>query len=727
MNALDPGERQAEAADAGASVWVAASAGTGKTTVLANRVLALMLGGGPPERILCLTFTKAAAAEMANRINDNLSRWVSLGDGALHQELHRLTGSLPGPETLARARRLFALVLDAPGGMKIATIHAFCQSLLRRFPLEAGVAPHFEVMDERSAADAQNLVRDRVLARARSGEDEALAAALAEVTRHVREEGFATLMKALTLDRARLDEALGEGHAAFMTRLARCLEVDIQSSEADILAAACASGAFDEAALKAAARSLMESDKVTDQRQGGKLAAWLAEPTERADRFEAYLGIFFTLQGKPRDRVMTASLAKRRPSAAAALDAEGARLAAVVAQRRAQALFQASDALVRLGHAIVSAYAAYKADRALLDYDDLVLGARNLLRQPDVAPWVLFKLDGGLDHILIDEAQDTNPWQWEVVASLTEEFFAGEGARPLGRTVFAVGDAKQSIFSFQRADPESFLRMRRHFADRVRGAGARWKVIDLDMSFRSTEAVLTAVDAVFAAAGRAVEGVALDGAPIRHTPFRQGAAGLVELWPPVEVIEAEAPPPWELPLRQHQKAAPSTRLAKAMAAQMRAWFEGGERLEARDRVMRPRDVMVLVRRRGSFVGDLVRALKSNGVEVAGADRMELTQQLVVQDMMALGAFLVLPEDDLTLATVLKGPRFGFDDARLFDLAFERKEPRLWHELRRRAGENDAYHRAASELGDFLARADRVPPFELFAGILSADGGRREVL
>ena len=137
------------------------------------------------------------------------------------------------------------------------------------------------------------------------------------------------------------------------------------------------------------------------------------------------------------------------------------------------------------------AYDAPSGCAGVLDYDDLVLDARDLLRRPGIAPWVLFKLDGGLDHILIDEAQDTNPEQWEIVAALAEEFFAGEGAARPQPHVFAVGDAKQSIYSFQRADPQAFLRMRAAF--RRNGsidAQQDWRIVPLDISFRSTEPVL---------------------------------------------------------------------------------------------------------------------------------------------------------------------------------------------------------------------------------------------
>jgi ATP-dependent helicase/nuclease subunit A len=723
-HSADPGARPRLAYEHDASVWVAASAGSGKTTVLTNRVLTLLLRGSSPARILCLTFTKAAAAEMANRINERLSRWTVLADGALAQELHELTGALPDRDQLDAARRLFVRVLDAPGGMTIATIHAFCQSLLRRFPLEAGVPPHFELMDERSSGEALEAAREAVLNRARSGGEPALAAALAEVVLHAHEASFTELLNQLALERARLGAVLAQGFESFAAALRRDLRLGKDDTPDGIIADACAVGA-DEAGLRSAADAMISGAGVRERQRGDIIARWLANPVDRASWFDDYCGAFFTQEGDRFKVIVTKSLAESRPDVAQTLAAETDRLQHVRERLCAAEIFVASAALVRLAAAMLADYERYKATRALLDYDDLVLKARDLLRRPGIAPWVLFKLDGGLDHILIDEAQDTNPEQWEIVKLIAEEFFAGQGARDGARTVFAVGDAKQSIYSFQRADPAKFVEMRAHFEAAVTAGRAAWRVIPLDISFRSVAAVLQAVDAVFAQA-RARDGVALDGMVIRHEAFRRGAAGCVELWPPVEPRVAPAPKPWSLPVVQYPASEPRAQLALAIAATIARWIATGERLEARDRPICAGDVMVLVRRRGPFVAELVRALKQADVPVAGVDRMLLTEQLAVEDMMALGQFLLLPADDITLATVLKGPLFHFAEEILFDLAWGRRGT-LWAELLRRSDERPDFARAASELGALLARADFVPPYELFAEVLGARHGRKAVL
>lgn len=726
MIPTDPDIAQRQAADGTASVWVAASAGTGKTKVLTDRVIALMLNGSAPSRILCLTFTKAAAAEMANRINERLSRWTIAGEGELVLEIQALTGQIPDQNRIAEARRLFARVLDAPGGMKIMTIHAFCQSLLRRFPIEAGVPPHFEVMDERSADEALAVAREEVLATAHSGKDPGLSAALARVTERASEQGFLGLLGEVQLERARLARAIGtDSPEKFMRRLAERLDLSPEATPESVIEAACSESAFDAASLRLAAGTLAGGTK-TDVSRGEILATWLADPACRIAGFDEYLKAYFTKELEPRASLMTKGLAGSNPLAVNTLEKEAERLGRVLDLRASASLLQETAALVRIGQALLKAYERQKAARALLDYEDLVLKSAELLQRPGVAPWVLFKLDGGLDHILIDEAQDTNPEQWLVVRQLAEEFFVGEGARQERRTIFAVGDAKQSIYSFQRANPRDFLAMRDHFKRRAEEAEQQWRVVDLATSFRSTDVVLQTVDRVFAQA-EAKEGVALDGAEIAHAAFRQGHAGLVELWPPVEPDEPPAATPWEPPVVQRRTTEPRARLAQAIAGRIAGWIgPDGERLHSRGRRIAPGDIMVLLRRRGPFVTDLVRALKQADVPVAGVDRMLLTDQLAVQDMVALGHFLLLPEDDLTLATVLKGPLFGIDEETLFHLAY-RRPGTLWNELRRRAGDHPALDRASRELSELLGRADFAPPYELFAEVLGARRGRFAML
>lgn len=726
--AANPVDAQRRAADPAASVWVGASAGTGKTKVLTDRVLSLMLAGTLPQRILCLTFTKAAAAEMSTRIAQQLGDWARMDDDALIESLTKLIGASPSAEMSTRARRLFARVLDTPGGMNIQTIHAFCQSLLGRFPLEAGIAPHFSVMDERDAEEMLDAAMEELLADAGNKKDQKLSDALAVITRHVREDGFAELKKMLARSRGRMRRLVDRfgGVENAVGNAWRTLGLPVGQTPDLINATASEDESLDQIGLRLAAEALATGSK-TDQERGATIGNWLTKSSAaRLKMFSGYADAFLAnKQTSIRKTLITKGTLAKTPGIAIVLETEAARLLDVANRRSAAVTAEATSALLYLGDMLLNFYGRRKNAHALLDYDDLIFGARDLLQKEGIAPWVLFKLDGGLEHILVDEAQDTNPEQWEVVKALAEEFFAGAGAQENARTVFAVGDTKQSIYSFQGADPEAFGATRDYFAKKVSEAEGTWRQEDLNISFRSTTVVLKAVDFVFGQAGVS-DGVSLDGLEIQHDAWRKADGGLIELWPPIEPLESDAPAPWKPPVERVQGDSPEARLAALVAEKIQSMVNSEDLLESRDRPVRPGDIMVLVRRRRGFVDALVRELKRRNVAVAGVDRMVLTEQLAVMDLIALGRFLLLPDDDLTLATILKSPLVGLSEEQLFTLAFDRKNS-LWRELFKKQRDDPAFEDAYLFLSGLLSRTDFEAPFELFSHVLGPLKRRTKLL
>ncbi|MBB6253610.1 double-strand break repair helicase AddA [Nitrospirillum iridis] len=731
MRPIDPTVKQRQASDPETSVWVGASAGTGKTKVLTDRVVRLMLAGTAPGRILCLTFTKAAAAEMANRIAERLAGWAVMADGDLTQALADLNGRPPTRDEVLTARRLFARVLDTAGGMKIQTIHAFCQSLLRRFPLEARLPPNFEVMDDRTAAEALAEAQAHMLASAQEHPDTPLGRALKRLAGALNEESFAELLGDLVAQRGRIRRIL-EAHGGLdgtVSALFRHLGVGADETEIGVLAAGCRDEALDVSGLRAACVALAVGTK-TDVERGLAVQLWLDQADRRLAEFDTWRRQFLTAEGTVRAKLAGKDATAANPRAPEILAREGERLVALQERLRAVTVAHSTASLLTLAGSMLEGYQRWKDGRALLDFDDLILAASALLTgDAQACAWVLYKLDGGLDHILIDEAQDTNPEQWRVVSALAEEFFAGEGQSEARRTLFVVGDEKQSIFSFQGADPAEFARMRRTFQGRVEAAERPWAIVDLETSFRSVGAVLQAVDTVF---GQADARDGVSSAAIRHRPFRQGMAGRVELWPLVRPSDSVEAPAWSPPLHHEAEDRPQARLATVIADQIAHWIAKGEVLEARGRPLTAGDILVLVRRRNAFVQQLVRALKERRVPVAGVDRMVLTEQLAVMDLMAVGQFLLMPEDDLTLATVLKSPFVGLDEDALFTLA-HRRGGFLWPALVKRAETDPRFQPAHAWLRRLLGEVDYTAPYELFAGLLTrpcpADpiSGRRALL
>lgn len=721
-------DQQLRASDPEASVWVSANAGSGKTHALTTRVTRLLLAGTEPERILCLTYTKAAAAEMSSRLYARLGDWAMLDDEKLMLEIAGIEGPLPDKTKLTRARRLFARAIETPGGLKIQTIHAFCQSLLGRFPLEAQVPPNFRVLDDRSAADILTEVRDDVLARARSQPGSLLGDALDFIVTRADESSFSKLMGEITSKRSafkHLMDACGDADG-IVEALYKVMGLDPDTTGEDLKSAFFQPDHFPEAAMRHAMKVLLDGIK-TDVKTGEKLAAVLGMPQDRrVEAHDTYIAAFLTQKGEPRDKLITKKPAEEHPDVFEALSKEQVRVLVHANRLRSLHVARASAAIIRLAVEILKGFAETKRRRAYLDYEDMIAQTRALLITGTMAPWVLFKLDGGIDHILVDEAQDTSPDQWDVISALTEEFLSGAGARDLTRTIFAVGDEKQSIYSFQGADPRRFDEMQRHFASRVAQADMKWDPVRLVRSFRSTPEVLRAVDLVFAN-DAARQGLTASGEVDAHDAVRRQDAGRVELWDLERPDEDDSGDAWDAPLDYVSEADPRAKLAQRIARTIRDWLDSGEILPAKGRPIVPGDILILVRRRNAFVSEMVRRLKKLDIAVAGADRMVLTDEIAVMDLMALGEFTLLPEDDLNLAILLKSPLLGLDEDDLFELAHGRGGRTLWHVLSARANEKAHWQAAYALLERLLARADFEPPYEFFAHVLGEEEGRRKIL
>jgi ATP-dependent helicase/nuclease subunit A len=721
---------QGQASDPVASAWVNANAGTGKTHVLTLRVLRLLLSRTSPERILCLTYTKAAAAEMSRRVFEQLSGWVTADDAKLKSELASITGEPVVDDTVAFARTLFARAIETPGGLKVQTIHAFAERLLQRFPLEAGVPPDFKILDDAASKELKAKAIEKTLIEATGAPGSPLGKALDIVVRYAADAQFDKLMSNAVEERRWLDakqrrdlDTFSDDFEAIDAHLRRTLGVRAALVAADV---------HDECG-----RLLSDSElrDIHGHLSGGgktdvKHAAIVTAAREHlitVRRFESLSTYFLVDDGDGmRASLMSKALSEARPDLLSRCQQAQQRFFELSRELRALALIEASVALYRLAGSALRHYQDARNSAGVLDFDDLMLKTRSLLEgQSGEAQWVLYKLDDGLDHILVDEAQDTSPEQWQIIRDLAQDFFANSESRTgLPRTIFAVGDEKQSIYSFQGADPKMFAEAGEHFAKLAREARLSWRPVSLTMSFRTVAPVLTGVDRVFADAER-TPGLTAGGPAIRHAAMRLGHAGLVEIWPTEKSDQAPDADPWS-PLADSNEASPANRLAERIADTIERWIKSGERLLSEDRAIRAGDILILVRKRNPFAVPMIAALKRRGIQVAGSDRVALTDQIAVQDLMVLGDFLTLPEDDLALATVLKSPIFGFDDDHLLAIASGRKKT-LWSALIDNADAVPLFKTAAETLRRWRAKADFAPPFEFFSSVLDRDGVRETML
>ena len=717
---------QALAATPDASAWVSANAGTGKTYVLTRRVLRLLLNGTAPDRILCLTYTNAAAAEMSRRVFDELALWAVTAPDKLSDTLLALEGRPASATQVALAPTLFARAIETPGGLKVQTIHAFCERLLQRFPLEAGVTPDFKILDEDEQKKILSQCIDQVLAIATGDADGPLHTAMVQCVTFAADDSFDQLLRTVLGKREALLGLIQAGGAyddpidGIDARLRSDLGVppelaldDIDRQRANVI---------DAAFAREASAILCEGGK-EDAARASVLASFAAA-TAQQEKIALLLSTFLTADLKPRKRVITKKPAEAHPDIANKLLDARDTLAALTDQAGTLRVINATTAIIRLAGAIFERYAQAKRQRAALDYDDLIIKTVALLGSERDAQWVLYKLDNGLEHILVDEAQDTSPIQWRIISRLAEEFFSGQGISPTIRTLFAVGDEKQSIYGFQGARPEMFAEMGNRFRDLAAHVKHDLHRVPLTMSFRTVAPVLDAVDTTFASP-EARSGMTAGDEEIQHVAHRSAEPGLVELWPTEKLDEPSDVSAWR-PLEEPSTSLPIERLAQRVAACISGWIERGDRLPSTGKPITPGDILVLVRRRNPVAPTLIRALKSAGIAVAGADRIRIVDQIAVMDMMALGDFVLLPEDDLALATVLKSPLFGFDDDDLLAIGGKRKGS-LWNALLARRDDNDRFLQAVATLTRWRARADYAPPFEFFSTILERDGRRRIML
>jgi ATP-dependent helicase/nuclease subunit A len=703
---------QLRASDPTTSAFVAASAGSGKTKLLTDRLLRLMLTGTKPQKILCLTYTKAAAAEMTIRLNRRLGAWVVMPEARLAADLAAL--DVPATaQTLELARKLFAEVLDLPGGMRIGTIHAFCQSLLRRFPLEAGLSPHFEVADDADAALRLREAREAVLTEgAHRGAIFALAA-------ETDEQSFAALAWDFAQAGATLPEA-AEGFAWLRAALGAGDE-----SSGDLRAAAVYLPR--EAALRDVLRGIAERGNPSGQKWALDALDWLALPPEgRMGAWAGWLATWFTKTGEGEARTLRGyfgkKLAAEEDGMRDEIACECTRIAAAQEALRAAQLNEINAFLLQLMAPILNQERTQKQLAARLSYGDLVRHTGGLLEDPGAA-WILYKLDGGIDHVLLDEVQDTAPAQWEIADAIGDEFFSGLGAQERQRSIFAVGDAKQSIFSFQGADLQSFEHYRQKFRRKVQAAGEAWADGKLSVSFRSSAPVLALTDAVFAQ-GPARRGVCLGEEVLRHGVSRAGQAGSVTLWPLTKERPASEVPAWSVPDAYETADSAKTLLAGQIAQFIAARL--GQELPSRGRTATPGDFLVLVRRRDGLVAAVTSALKEAGIPVAGLDRMVLTEQAAVSDLLALCDALLLPEDDLAFGQYLASPLGGLSDQSLMELALHRRG-RLVSVLFSRAAERPDWQAARAFFEAMRSRVDYLTPFALLSEALGPLGGRARLL
>ena len=706
---------QVTASDARFSSWLTANAGSGKTKVLIDRVARLLLDGVQPEQILCLTYTKSAAAEMKNRLFDRLGKWAMLADQELNFSLLEMGIQRQlGIEELKKARTLFARAIEAPGGLKIQTIHAFCSSLLRKFPLEAGISPQFGELTERGQRDLYLKVLEILSA------DEATEESFEHFSKIANASNWEETVSKIVSKRNVFSKSISrsEIYEAFSVSCEVSIEDDISSH-------------FQNGTISLLAKisqCLQKSTSKVDQKVSKELSKissidltslqllekiFLYSKTAKAP-FTAKLGKFSTKE------MRNGFLADYLDG----IDDFMVRLETFRNRRLSYLAAETSFSIHKFASAFLKVYTEQKNFKGLLDFDDLINIAVNLLTTSAVADWVLYRLDGGIDHILVDEAQDTSPSQWKVIETLAQELTSGQGIKEnRSRTVFVVGDQKQSIYSFQGADPGEFDRIRDSFSAKLEGAEKTLQVASLDYSFRSSQTILALVDKIYEDASSEDFGWGR-----KHLAFKSELPGRIDLWP---IIPKKVNPnlsKWEEPIELISDADHFVSLARLIAQEIRRMIDQDVQVPEQKNInqqptfrsVRAGDFLILVQRRSEIFHEIIRACKDANLPIAGADRLRLAGELAIKDICNFLSFIDNANDDFSLAAILKSPLFGWNEKRLFELAHSREEMTLWQALR---NDPTKFAHELEVFEDLRSVADFIRPYELIERILILHNGR----
>lgn len=710
-------QAQNVASDPKMNVWVSANAGSGKTHVLTERVLRLLLEGVAPGRILCLTYTRAAAAVMQDRVFNSLAKWTVLSEAELKEVLFKLTQQEVTQARLTSARRLFAKALETPGGLRIQTIHSFCESILRQFPLEAQIFSAFKV-DE---AECENIFKEvyvDIFAKLRENEDFPEGKIAIELINKLGVSKFNSLLKDLVKEYRAMHGITEEINSEEYLKI---LGLSDNSDKNTIIAEikdTLANNNWKELL------SILDKGGKTSQKFGANISA--LRLTDNECFVEELTKILYTEKQELRS---TGSLLNSLKNSYDNIDeifyARRNELILGLDKIYSVELLEDTIKFYKLASYFIKSYIELKNKFGLLDYEDLIFKTLELLQRCDIQ-WIHYKLDKGIEHILVDEAQDTGSQQWDIVKKLTSEFFVGEGQVTKDRTIFAVGDEKQSIYLFRGADPKEFDKNRTDFQYRTKAAKLDLQKVNLNFSFRSATSVLSCVDKVFSVEEN-YKGLSEEKIKTTHSAIKKNLVGEVEIWP-----YEEPPKKDDLAGENGGEVKADTtpaqqKLANRIASKIESWLNNKEILEGKNRPIRAGDILILIRERSDILNCLIRALGNKNIPISGRDKLSLLDNIVIQDLIALGRFLLLPEDDVSLAGILKSPLFLVTEEELFDLAYDRNKISLFSALKNAAADNSKYEAIVKQLNIFLSLVDSVAPFELYSRILDQFDGRKKFI
>ena len=670
------------------NIWVQANAGTGKTTVLIRRLLRILFRNSYNKTdktpgILCLTYTNAAAGEMRNRILDSLRKWAMSDDDKLIELLDGISEKTPAnAEDLAFARRVFYMYIDNPDMLKIKTIHSFCEEILRRFPIEAGISPAWSLVSGAAQSvllqDAFNKMINNSLKNV--GNIQNTMDAFFKII-DIKSEHFLADLNAMLLKHYKSFfqvDNVDKYREYFIDKTKHILNLD-KPVKTD----------FDMDNMIEIIEYIHGTvqGRKTPPQYLTNIINITAQYINNTVNFEKYKDLYLTAKNDVRTLVSKDSVLLK----------EAERVYNIQQYLMNKNVFENTLALFDLSLDFANTYKEIKQERNLLDFEDLILYTQKLFEKPDIMGWVLSQLDVSLSHILVDEAQDTSPQQWNIMKMLAGDFFT-DGNDADNRSLFVVGDTKQSIYGFQNADPVAFAKSREQIAEQIKQNYRTIKEVALDQSFRSVEPVLKTVDYFFSDTSVVAETGFYNN---RHACYRKGDIGFVELHN----------------LLKYEDVAHKTKLYVRDIA---------DKIESliRDEKYSPSDIMVLLQKRGSFANPLMVELKRRGIDVAGSDRVKLPLFPAIKDLLHLIRFCIDNKNDYSLCCVLKSPIYRLKERDILKLCDSKNvsENRCVFDCL-----YELYPDVYNDLIDIIEKSKTLAPYSFFSFVLNKNNNRQKII
>lgn len=641
------------------NTWIEASAGTGKTKTLIDRILLLLLHGASPNEILCITFTNAAASEMKSRLLEIVEILKNSDTEQIQTFLTNIGINKITENLIEKCKQLSEIMFS--NEVKIMTIHSFCFSIINQFPIESNTFFSSKIIEEKQIKK----ILEQAITEVTLNEDcnPFLKKCIKFLGNSVEPYTISEILLKQIPFKGEYLRIFSEGIEKLKEKCANFFKVDVNflnnldlSEEYEIKFKSIEQNKQLFQDFLNAIKNNEESKQIYDS-----INNYFSDGKNKAENI---FNIFLTKKNTPRKQILKKNILSENINLAEIINKIQNILLDTIEQQKRITSAKLSLAITLFSATVIDKYEEIKEDQKVFEYDDILIKARKILLSEN-SDWIKFKISLNTSHVLIDEAQDTNEIQWEIIKIITEDFYTGNSVAN-DRSIFVVGDVKQSIYSFQGANPKHFLEAKEYFKKKLAESSIKLKEVFQNKSYRSTNTILNFVDKTFQSPAL-IKALTNESKEIIHTVNRKDTSSEIEIWPIINSTSSPYPTGWEIPIYAKQSCSPYIILAKKIALMIKEKIQSKLFLPSKKRNITPEDFLILFQRRNSFIMQVIKALKKEGIPVSGIDKLDLLEHISIQDILSLARFVLFPYDNLNLACLLKSPFCNISEKNLLSL------------------------------------------------------------